>query len=182
MRPLLKDPDFAVRTSAAEAIERLENCRDTEGLLAALRNGDLGTRVAAIHALGEVGGERALAPLLYCVRRPEDDIRSAAVAALGRLALPGALPAVTDCLDDRNAAVQARAIAALAEFPPSPSLCDKLRPFLEANDGVLEAEAALTLARYKDFVSLQRITELLASPHASTRSAAARALSLMPLQ
>lgn len=182
VRPLLKDADAAVRTAAAQAIETLEGCRTVDELLETLRSGDLGARVAAIHALGEIGGEKVLAPLIYCVRRPEDDIRSAAVAALGKLAQPAALQPVVECLDDRSPAIQARAIAALAAFPTSAALLSRLRPFLDATDGVLEAEAALTLARHKDLFSLDRITELLMSPHAATRMAAAQALSLLPLQ
>jgi HEAT repeat protein len=59
-------------------------------------------------------------------------------------------------------------------------LYERLRPFLNATDGALEAEAALALARLKDLASEERITALLASPHASTRQAAATALSLLP--
>jgi HEAT repeat protein len=182
LRLLLKDPVTEVRTAAAEAIEKLEAVITVDDILAALKTGSMGARVGAIYALGEIGGEKVLPPLIYCARRPEVDLRSAAVAVLGMLALPAALPVVTELLDDESPTVQGRAIAALRNFSPSPDILNKLRSFLSASDGVLEAEAAMTLAGLNDQYSLSQIHALLASAYASTRQAAATALSIMPLQ
>jgi len=182
LRPLLKDTDPEVRDAVATAIERLEATSGIDEVLHALKTGNTGARVAAIHALGGIGGDRVVAPLVYCAGRPEADIRSAAVEVLGRLAVPSTLPVLLDRLADPDAAIRARAIAALAGFPPSPLLYERLRPFLDATDGALEAEAALALARLRDLSSEARITALLASPHASTRQAAATALGLLPLE
>lgn len=182
LRPLLKDPEPAVRSAAAEAIEKLEATSTVTGIIATLKTGDMGARIGAIYALGEIGGEKVLPPLVYCAGRPEVDIRSAAATALGRLALPAALTALVKLLGDENPTVQSRSIAALRNFPASPDILNKLRPFLNASNGVLEAEAALTLAELNDQSSLGQIHELLTSHHASTRQAAATALSLIPLQ
>lgn len=182
LRPLLKDPVPGVRIAAAEAIEKLEAVSSVDEILATLKTGDMGARIGAIYALGEVGGEKVLPPLVYCARRSEVDIRSAAVAVLGKLALPASLPILVELLNDENPTVQGRAIVALRNFPVTPDILNKLRPFLSASDGVLEAEAALTLADFKDLHSLSKISALLTSHYASTRQAAATALSLMPLQ
>lgn len=179
--PLLKDPDPEVRSTAARAIEHLEAASDLKETLHMLKTGDMGARIAAIYALGEIGGAEVLPPLVYCAGRPEADIRAAAVEILGRLADPSTLPTLMERLGDQNAAIQSRAITALSNFPSSGSLCDRLRPFLEANDGDLEAEAALALSRLKDRSSITGIIALLASPHSSTRMAAATALSRLPL-
>ncbi|MFZ4859238.1 MAG: HEAT repeat domain-containing protein [Desulfuromonadaceae bacterium] len=181
LRPLLKDPAPEVRLAAAEAIETLEAADTVVEILETLKNGNMGARIGAIYALGEVGGAGVLKPLIYCARRPEVDIRSAAVAALGKLALPEALPVLLELLDDKNPIVQACTVAALRNFPATPDLLNKIRPFLNADDGVLEAEAALTLSGLKDTSSLPRIETLLTSPHASTRQAAAVAFSKIPL-
>ncbi|MDD2540936.1 MAG: HEAT repeat domain-containing protein [Desulfuromonadaceae bacterium] len=181
IRPLLKDPEPEVRIAAAEAIEALEKICSVEDILATLKTGNMGARIGAIYALGEVGGERVLSALVYCARRPEVDIRAAAAAVLGRLALPAALPVLGELLDDENPAVQGRAIEALRNFSVTSDIIDKLRIFLSASDGVLEAEAALTLAELRDLYSLSQIQALLISPHSSTRLAAATALSRMPL-
>lgn len=181
LKPMLKDPVPDVRNAAAEAIEKLEATAGVEDILATLKTGDMAARIGAIYALGEIGGEKVLPPLVYCARRPEADIRSAAAAVLGTVAHPAALPVLADLLDDASPAVQGRAIAALRSFQPTPALLNRLRLFLAAGDGILDAEAALTLARFKDGVALGQIEALLVSPHASTRQAAAAALGTMPL-
>ena len=177
----MKDSVSSVQMAAAQAIERLEGLNSTGEILSVLKNGDMGARIGAIYALGEIGGEKVLPPLIYCAGRPEVDIRSAAVDVLGRLALPSALPILVERLEDKHAAVQARAITALGNFRIGPDVLQRLRAFLDASDGSLEAEAALSLARLKDVISVDRIIPLLASHHASTRQAAATALYLMPL-
>ena len=182
LRPLLKDLVPGVRLAAAEAIEKLEATSSVDEILETLKSGSMGDRVGAIYALGEIGGEGVLPPVVYCARRPEVDIRSAAAAVLGKLALPGALPVLLELLDDESPTVQARAIAALHDVTATPEILNKLRPFLSASDGVLEAEAAITLAVLKDRFSLSQIEALLTSHHASTRQAAATAFSVMPLQ
>lgn len=181
LRPLLKDPVSEVRSAAAGAIEKLEAISSVDEILATLKTGDMGARIGAIFALGEIGGEKVLPPLVYCARRPEVDIRSAAAAVLGKLALPAALPVLVELLDDENPTVQGRAIDSMQHFTVTPAILAKLRTFLNASDGVLEAAAAVTLALLNDLPSLRQIETLLTSPHASTRVAAAAALSSMPL-
>jgi HEAT repeat protein len=182
LQPLLKDEAPEVRSAAAQAIEQLEGVSSLDEVLAALKTGDLGTKIRSIYALGAIGGERVVAPLVYCAGRPEDALRAVAVEMLGTLNNSAVLPVLLERLKDVNATIQARAIAALSRFPASPQLLERLRPFLHADDGTLEAEAALTLARLGDLPSAGRIQELLSSSHASTRQAAAAALSLLPLQ
>lgn len=181
LRPLLKDPVSEVRIAAAEAIEKLEAISTVDEILATLKTGDMGARIGAIYALGEIGGEKVLPPLVYCARRSEVDIRSAAASVLGKLALPASLGVMVELLDDENPTVQGRAIAALRNFQVTPDILTKLRTFLDASDGVREAEAANTLAGLKDLPSCNKINALLTSPHASTRQAVATALSIMPL-
>lgn len=182
LKPLLKDSVPEVRLAAALAIEKLEGINSTEEILYALKTGDMGARIGAIYALGEIGGTKVLPPLIYCAGRAEADIRSAAVEVLGRLGLPAALPVLVERLEDQNTAVQARAVSALRNFQVSPELLQKLRTFLASSDGSLEAEAAITLAAQNDLPSLDSIISLLSSRFASTRQAAATAISLMPLQ
>ena len=182
LQPLLKDTDPEVRNVAAEAIERLEGSCALEEIMQSLKTGDTGTKIRAIFAMGEIGGDRVVAPLIYCAGRPEDGIRAAAVEVLGKITSPAVLPVLLEHLDDANGAIQARAIAALANFPSSPELCERLRPFLDKQDGTLEAEAAIALAKLGDHDSVGQIIALLNSQHSSTRKSAAQALSLLPLQ
>jgi HEAT repeat protein len=181
LQALLKDEAPEVRAAAAQAIDHLEAAVSLDEILLSLKKGDTGTKIRAIYALGLIGGENVVAPLIYCAGRPEADIRSVAVEVLGSLAVPAVLPILLERLDDSVPAIQARAIAALGRFPATPELYARLRPFLASDDGSLEAEAALALARLGDPASASRIQALLASAHASTRQAAATALSLLPL-
>lgn len=182
LKPLLKDTAPGVRIAAAQAIEKLEGVNSTEEILHTLKTGDMGARIGAIYALGEVGGTKVLPPLIYCAGRHEPDLRSAAVEVLGRLGLPAALPVLIERLNDQHKAVQARAISALCNFQVPTEVLPKIRTFLECDDGALEAEAAVTLATLSDIISLDRIITLLSSRYASTRQAAATAISLMPVQ
>ncbi len=179
--PLLKDGDPDVRTTVARAIEHLEACGDLNETLQILKTGDMGARIGAIYALGEIGGEGVINPLVYCAGRHEVDIRAAAVEVLGKLAYPSTVPILLERLSDQNPAIQARAITALSNFPASEELFNRLRPFLKANDGDIEAETALALARMGDRSVMDTIISLLTSPYASTRMAAASALSMLPL-
>jgi len=181
LQALLKDAAPEVRAAAAQAIERLEGISSLDEILLSLKKGDVGTKIRAIYALGKIGDERVVAPLVYCAGRPEEGIRSVAVEVLGTLAHPAVLPVLLERLDDSVPAIRARAIAALANFPASQELFSRLQAFLSADDGSLEAEAALSLARLGDLASADRIEALLSSSHASTRQAAATALSLLPL-
>jgi len=181
LQPLLKDEVPAVRAAAAASIEILEGAASLDEILLSLKKGDIGTKVRAIYALGAIGGERVVAPLIYCAGRPEEEIRSVAVEVLGSIATPAVIPVLLERLGDSVAAIRARAITALSRCGPALGLCERLRPFLDAGDGSLEAEAALALARLGDLASAPGIESLLASPHASTRQAAATALSLLPL-
>jgi len=55
-------------------------------------------------------------------------------------------------------------------------LVTAILPFLEAGDGLLDAEAACTLGHIGDGILESKIMELLRSPHQHTREAAALAL------
>lgn len=181
LTPLLKDSSENVRLAAAYSIEQLEAIYDCQQILDILKTGDTGARVAAIYALGKIGGERVIAPLIYCTSRREDDLRGASIDVLGKLAIPTTVDTIITALNDENSAIQAKAIVALSHFPSSQKICSVIRPFLEANDGSLEAEASITLAKLGDITALSGIISLLSSEHASTRTAAAESLSLLPL-
>jgi HEAT repeat protein len=177
--PLLKDPSPEVRLSAARALEALEAAQSLEEVLATLKQGDRGAKIGAIYALGRIGGQRVLAPLFYCAGRSEEDIRCAAVKVLGELARPEAIPTLLEKLQDPSRAVRAYAIEALSRYR-DPSLARHLVPFLEENDGLLEAEAALALGRLGASDQEERLAALTRSPHEKTRAPPATAHTQLP--
>jgi HEAT repeat protein len=177
--PLLKDPSAEVRQAAARALESLEAAESLEEVFTRLKQGDRGTKIAAIYTLGRIGGEKVLPILLYCAGRPEEDIKCAAIKVLGELTHPDALATLVEKLRDPATAVCAFAIEALSHYR-DPSLVPRLLPFLEKNDGLLDAEAALALGRIGSAALEEPLIRLVNSPHQNTRAAAATALSMLP--
>ena len=177
--PLLKDPFVEVRLAAAHALEVLEAADSLDEVVIRLKQGDRGTKVGAIYALGRIGGEKVLPILLYCAERNEEDIKCAAVKVLGELAFPEAEATLVEKLSDPSCAVRALAIEALSHYR-NPSLVPRLLPFLDEEDGLLDAEAALALGRIGDATQEEPLLRLLNSPHQRTRSSAATALSQLP--
>jgi HEAT repeat protein len=116
---------------------------------------------------------------LYCAGRSEEDIRYAAIKVLGELARPEALALLVEKLRDPSPEVRAVTIEALAQYRDA-SLVPRLIPFLEENDGMLDAEAALALGRIGNAALAEPLMKLLSSPHERTRAAAATALALLP--
>jgi HEAT repeat protein len=179
--PLLKDASPEVRQAAAQALETLEAAQSLEEVFDSLKRGDRGTKIRAIYALGRIGGEQVIPILLYCAGRSEEDIRCAAIKVLGETARPEARATLLEKLQDPSQAVRAVAIEALSHYGDR-SLVPNIMPFLEEDDGMLDAEAALALGRIGDAARVESlIIKLLDSQHEKTRAAAATALSLLPL-
>jgi len=180
LAPLLRDPSPEVRTAAATALERIENNASLVEVMESLQKGGVPAKIKAIYALGKIGGEQVLPPLIYCAARPEEGIKSAAIEVLGELADPKGLPVLIEQLKDDNTAIVAKVIAALGNFQ-DPRLVQLLIPFLNRNDGLLDAEAALSLGKMGVVSQQGKLIELLSSPHAKTREAAATALGTLPV-
>jgi HEAT repeat protein len=178
--PLLKDQVVEVRQAAAAALESLEGANSVDEVLELLKKGNLVDKVKAIYALGDIGGSWVVPPLLYCAARPEEDLKAAAIDVLGRLADPAALPVLKERLRDPSPGLVAKTIVALGNFS-APEVVGLLVPFLDAGDGLLDAEALQSLARIGGTSLEDRFLPLLASPHSRTREAAARALGRLPL-
>ena len=177
---LLQDLNPEVRAAAARSLERLDAHGNLSELLDLLKRGSLPEKIKAIFALGEIGGDKVLPALKYCAGRPEPDIRIAALEVLGALAVPETFPVVAAGITDSNQAIRAKAIAALGNFRDSRA-ADLLIPCLDADDGLIEAEAVRALGKAGRPDCEERIVSLLASRHETTRVAAAEALGTLPL-
>lgn len=118
VRPLLADPDVAVRVRAAEEAARRRSGDVGPAVLALLDDPEPRAAEAGAFALGELdppppGAVDALAAAATAHGDPL--VREAAVAALGSIADPQALPAVLHATED-VATVRRRAVLALAAF------------------------------------------------------------------
>ena len=177
---LLQDPSPEVRAAAAHSLERIEARGNLPELLDLLKRGSLPEKIKAIFALGEIGGDKVLPALNYCAGRPEPDIRIAALEILGALAVPETFPVVAAGIADPNQAIKAKAISALGNFRDSRAV-SFLIPCLDADDGLIEAEAVRALGKVGRPECEKQILVLLGSRHETTRVAAAEALGTLPL-
>ena len=175
---MLKDPADEVRAAAAASLEQLEGVLGVDAVLEQLKQGTLAEKIRAIYALGETGGEKALAPLVYCTSRPEEDLKGAAIDALGTVLHRSTIPTLLEKLADDNSGIRARAIRALGNFREK-SVISHLLPFLDAEDGLTDVEAALALAKTGDPSLEEPLMKLALSPLATARAAAATALGLL---
>lgn len=175
---MLKDPDPEVVSAAAAALDRLEGLQSLDDVLEQLKKGGIAEKVRAIYALGAIGGVVVLKPLVYCASRPEEDLKAAAIDVLGSLVQRSSLPVLLERLRDDNSGIRAKAIKALGNFADS-SLNSHLIPFLEAEDGLTDVEAALALAKTGDPLLEGKFIKLAASPLAVSRAAAATALGML---
>jgi HEAT repeat protein len=177
---LLQDPNPEVRTAAAHSLERIDARGNLPELLDLLKRGSLPEKIKAIFALGEIGGDKVLPALTYCAGRPEPDIRIAALEILGALAIPETFPVVAANIADPNQAVRAKAISAIGNFRDHRA-ASFLIPCLDADDGLIEAEAVRALGKVGLPECEVQILSLLGSRHETTRIAAAEALGTLPL-
>lgn len=85
LRDALRDPDPAVRESAARALERMRRRENLPELLEHLRSGDMLARLNAIYALGSGRDPSCVAAPVQVLDDPSEDVRAAAVRTLGDL-------------------------------------------------------------------------------------------------
>lgn len=114
--PMLRDPDWGTRQSAAEMLMRLDaNDADQAErlLLADLQNEDAEIRLGAGWSLVELGDARALDPLVRLMYQPDTRIAVAAAQGLGQLGDPQAVAPLSAALHHADADVREAAQDAL---------------------------------------------------------------------
>ena len=65
--------------------ERMEQKKDVEGLIKALKHGGLGARLTATAALGRIADARAVEPLIQTLKDEVTGVRDTAAVALDKL-------------------------------------------------------------------------------------------------
>ena len=107
----LRDHDWEVRRSAAQALKRIRQPA-VPGLLEALRDWDHVMSEAAGTALRQIG-EPAVSGLLHALNDEDWRVRRGAAWALGEIADAAAVPALVTALSDQDSLVQRAAAVAL---------------------------------------------------------------------
>ncbi len=139
-------------------VEYLEEERDVEGLIRALKDQDYLTRKEAARALKKVGDKRAVPALIEALRYKswhEDyiilsSVRENSAEALGRIGDTMAIPALIDSMeDDPDDDVRLKATWALGELG-DPEAVDALITALEDKNWGVRRTAANALGRIGD--------------------------------
>ncbi len=134
----LKDSDWGVRRSAAEALANIGLETAIPGLLKALEDSDWYVRWKAVEALGEIGSETAIPGLLKALEDSDKYVRMKAVEALGKIGSETAIPGLLKALKDSDESVRGNAAFALAKIGSETAIAELLKA-LEHSDNALEA-------------------------------------------
>jgi pilus retraction protein PilT len=112
---LLKDSDWWIRISAADALGRLKDPRSVDPLIAIL--GDADVKWAAVEALGRIGDPRALPGLGRMLADPAPDVRIEVMLALKNFKHPQVSNALTGMAqNDPDRGVRTHALEILDEL------------------------------------------------------------------
>ena len=109
----LKDNDWNVRYSAAEALGRIGGDKAVEPLITALKDKDNSVRYSAAQALGRIGGDKAVEPLIAALKDNVNSVRYSAAQALGSIGGDKAFEPLIAALKDEDYSVRSSAAEAL---------------------------------------------------------------------
>jgi len=88
----LRDPDFTVRNSAAQALGHLGDARALDGLCEALKDLNNAVCFSAAAALGSIGVLEAVEPLCSLLLDEDETVQAAGIKAIKQLSSPADLP------------------------------------------------------------------------------------------
>lgn len=173
---VLRDPDAALRTAAAEALTHCAPGEVRGDIIEALRaERSPRTLRALVRALAATGGPEAVREISPLLRREDPALRFTGIRALGSTRSEEALPPLVEALADPAPEIQAAALRALGEL----GIADAAEPVaarLLDRDRDLRRTAAFALRRMAPPAALARLREALQDPDREIRLAAARTL------
>lgn len=149
LRPLLDDPDPAVRSAAIASLGRLRDEEALDVILLRFEDGDPMVRQIAIIAAGEVGDRTAVPALKRALRSDAAEIRFQALASLAMLDPDEAIPALARLAEDPDRQVREHLVDALAALE-DPRTRGTLTSLLEDEVREVRQGAAIGLARIGD--------------------------------
>lgn len=185
---LLRRPEPATRSAAAEALGMLGEPAALDYLLPLIGDGESSVRLAVVRALGRIRhvrsaerlaialedqdqkvsgaaagaleglGELAVEPMFQLLTSPCADTRVRAIAVLGRLRHKGAVNRLLRGLRDRVAWVRIVSAQALGEIGEDKATTALLRA-LEDRDAVVRAMAAEAVGKLRDFRASMKLLE-----------------------
>lgn len=128
----LKDPDYAVRGAAGEALRKIKKVeRALKPLLRQLRHESASIRALAARALGATRAKPGLLPLIRTMDDPQAIVRHAAAVALGFLGSKEAIQPLRQHLEDKDMGMRVAAVKGLRKLG-EPLQVEWLTPVIRA--------------------------------------------------
>jgi HEAT repeat protein len=153
--------------SKAPDIERLEQDKDVEGLINALKYNDAVIKINAMGALARMRDARAIERIVPFLREPF--FQMYAVMALANIGDP-AVPALIRSLDDKSPMMRAGATRTLRDISDGRAI-EPLIKLLKENNKNVKIEAMYALGRAKDPRAIEPILKVLANDAAVNEAA-----------
>jgi HEAT repeat protein len=160
--------------SKAPDIEKMEQDKDVEGLISALKYSDAVVRINAMGVLARMRDARAIEPIALLLREPF--FQMYAIMALASIGDPS-VPTLIKALGDKSSVTRAGAARALRDIADGRAV-EPLIKLLGEKDQNVKIEAIYTLGRVRDARAIEPLLKVL-SGDAVYRDAAGDALALI---
>lgn len=153
----------------------MEQKKDVDGLIKALKNRDSQVRRSASAALGKIADKRAMEPLAQALKDKDDFVRGEAAATLCRIGDSTVVEPLIQALKDKYWLVRLNAVKALgtigdprADYPLAQALGDETKS--------IRIQAAEALGRRNDLWAFETLAKALKNEEIEVRIRAAEAL------
>ncbi len=156
---LLKDANEDVRTSAAEALERLEGIQNMDSLTEKYRSGDLSIKLKVVYAMGKLRADDCLPILIHALSQEEEDLRAATIRVLGEMGDNRTLQPLLALLNDPSPTIQTMAVEALSNFQHE-NLVPHIIPIIDRDNKYLVIAALETLGKLNAAGAIDKILVL----------------------
>ena len=176
---LLRDPDSAVRTAAADFLGQAGDSSAAAALAAALDDPSAPVRARAAEALGRLEARTCLSGLVAMLHDPAEPVRQSAAEALGRLGDANAAPTLVKALGGGDWHLRRAAAAALGSLRCAAAAAALAKALAGDPHWAVRGAAAAALGRIGDKSSAAALTAALNDEHWYVRRAARESLAAM---
>jgi HEAT repeat protein len=174
----LRDKDERIRSTAAEALERLELRGKIDSFAEILSSGAKLDKLRALYALGNLRGQLVTSLIVKALKDPVEDVRAAAARVLGTFSDSRVLPHLVESLKDQSPIVERVAVEALANYR-EPQLLGPLMQKLKSKDEGVVERAIKVVGRSGDKRAEQAMIYFSLKGNANMRYNAIKALGVM---
>ena len=174
----LRDSDEHIRSTAAEALERLEVRARWGALSKQLESGAKLEKLKAVYALGSLRGQDVTELLVKSLKDPVEDVRASALRVLAKFADNKVLPHIVERLKDESPIVERVAIETLENYR-EPQVLGPIMQMLKSKDSGVVERAIKVVSRSGDKRAEKAMLYFAAKGNTSMKYAALEALGVM---